>query len=133
MTALQPAHAGRCHCGAVRFTARAPAEVTVLDCDCTICARTGYLHLIVPRRDFCLEAGHSALTEYRFGTGRARHLFCRICGIKAFYAPRSHPDAVSVNLRCLDRAHLSAITIEPFHGQQWEAAAAALAARSRRE
>jgi len=126
-----PLHPGRCHCGAVDFTVRAPAQVTVLDCDCSICARVGYLHLIVPRPDFFLRSGHSALSEYRFGSGRARHLFCRICGIKAFYVPRSHPLALSVNLRCLDRARFSAVTVQPFHGQEWEAAAAQLARRDR--
>ncbi|MCA9635529.1 MAG: GFA family protein [Myxococcales bacterium] len=118
-------HAGACHCGAVRFEIEAPAAVTVLECNCSICARTGYLHLIVPAARFHLLAGEEALRDYRFGTGRARHRFCGICGIKAFYVPRSHPDAFSVNLRCVDRDGFDAVTIAPFDGRNWEAAHAA--------
>lgn len=124
-------HAGSCHCGAVRFEIEAPAEVEALRCNCSICGRTGFLHLIVPRARFHLLQGQAALTEYRFGTGVARHLFCRICGVKAFYRPRSHPEAVSVNVHCLDRARLRAVTIVDFDGQRWEAAIEGLRGRER--
>ncbi|MCA3569011.1 GFA family protein, partial [Bradyrhizobium sp.] len=93
---------GGCHCGAVRFEADVGPQVTLLDCNCSMCARSGYLHLIVGGADFRLVAGGDALTEYRFGTGAARHLFCKVCGIKSFYKPRSHPDGWSLNWRCLD-------------------------------
>ena len=124
-------HPGRCHCGAVRFVVEAPAEVVVHECDCSICAMTGFLHLIVPRARMRVDQGWEALAEYRWNTGAARHLFCRICGIKAFYVPRSNPDGFSVNVRCLDRAGFDAVTIAPFDGKRWEASAAALAELSR--
>lgn len=115
---------GGCHCGAVRFEAETGPAPELLDCNCSICARTGYLHLIVPRRDFKLNSGEGALSEYRFGTGAALHLFCATCGIKSFYRPRSHPDGVSINARCLD-APLAA-PVRPYDGRNWEAARAAL-------
>ena len=124
-------HSGGCHCGRVRFTVEAPARPDVLDCNCSLCAMAGFLHLIVPRDRFRLLAGADDLAEYRFGTGVARHLFCRVCGIKAFYIPRSHPDGVSVNLRCLDPATLDGLTVTPFDGRDWERAAAALGAAPR--
>lgn len=124
-------HAGRCHCGAVRFSVLAPTEVVVHQCNCSLCARTGFLHLIVPASRFTLEQGAEALTEYRWNTGVARHLFCRICGVKAFYVPRSNPDGYSVDVRSLDRAGFREVTIEPFDGQRWEASAAVLAGLSR--
>lgn len=96
---------GGCHCGAVRFRVQVPDGVELLDCNCSICARTGYLHLIVPHADFELLSGRDALTSYRFGTGAAEHLFCRTCGIKSFYQPRSHQDAWSINWRCVDAGH----------------------------
>ena len=65
---------------------------------------TGFLHIMVPHERFELMTGREALTSYRFGTGAAEHLFCRQCGVKSFYQPRSHPDAWSVNANCLDRA-----------------------------
>ena len=91
------AHRGGCHCGAVRFEVDAPARLLVHDCNCSICAMSGFQHLIVPGSRFRLLAGADALTEYTFNTGVARHLFCRRCGVKSFYEPRSNPDGYSVN------------------------------------
>lgn len=122
-------HRGGCHCGAVRFEVEAPADVEVEDCNCSICAKSGFLHLIVPARSFRLIQGADALSAYRFNSGVAEHLFCRICGIKAFYIPRSNPDGVDVNLRCLDQQP-SQVRVIPFDGQNWEANAAALAHKS---
>jgi hypothetical protein len=113
-------HTGGCHCGRVRFEVSAPAELEVSDCNCSICAKSGYLHLIVSKPQFRLLSGAEALTTYQFNTGTARHLFCSICGIKSFYVPRSHPDGYSVNARCLDPGTVRAMTIKPFNGQEWE-------------
>ena len=113
---------GGCHCGAVRFEAEVPAEVEILDCNCSICSATGFLHLMVPHCDFTLRAGEAALTSYRFGSGAADHLFCRICGIKSFYQPRSHPDCWSVNLNALDSRDGLRIAIRHFDGRDWERA-----------
>ena len=117
---------GGCHCKAVRFEAEVPREVEILDCNCSICARTGFRHLIVPHGDFRLIAGGAALTSYRFGTGAANHLFCRTCGVKSFYQPRSHPEAWSVNLNALDDVSSLSITFRAFDGRNWDWAAAAL-------
>ena len=120
---------GGCHCGAVRFEADVPDTVEVMDCNCSICAKTGFLHLIVPHGDFRLLAGRDALASYRFGTGAAEHLFCATCGIKSFYQPRSHPEAWSVNVRGLDDSAGLSVTVVPFDGRDWEAAHAALPTR----
>jgi len=120
-------HRGGCHCGAVRFTVDAPATLEVVECNCSICHRSGYLHLMVSRAAFTLLQGEEALQAYSFNTGVARHLFCRICGIKSFYVPRSHPDGYSVNVRCLDPATIAGIRVTAFDGRDWEANAAALA------
>jgi hypothetical protein len=111
---------GGCHCRAVRFEAEVPEAVEVLDCNCSICAATGFRHLIVPHGDFRLLCGDESLSSYRFGTRAANHLFCRICGIKSFYQPRSHPEAWSVNLHALDDASGLTITFRPFDGRNWE-------------
>lgn len=114
--------AGGCHCGAVRFAARVPQTAELLDCNCSICSMTGFLHLIVPHGDFTLLAGADSLGSYRFGTEAAEHLFCRRCGIKSFYQPRSHPRSWSVNARCLDGGHGLTLAVRPFDGRNWEAA-----------
>ena len=130
MTALVT-HRGGCHCGDVAFEVEAPARLTAQDCNCSMCSMTGYLHLIVTASRFRLLRGDDRLTAYTFNTGVARHLFCRRCGIKSFYVPRSNPDGYSVNARCLDRSTIVDLEIEPFDGRNWEQSAAALAHLSR--
>jgi hypothetical protein len=122
---------GGCHCGAVRFAAEVPAAVELLDCNCSICSLTGFLHLIVPHADFQLLAGEKALTSYRFGTGAANHLFCSTCGVKSFYQPRSHPDSWSVNFNAVTAPADLQVTTRSFDGRNWEASAAKLADASR--
>lgn len=113
---------GGCHCRAVRFEAEVPAEVEILDCNCSICSMTGFRHLIVPHGDFRLLSGDDALTSYQFGTRTADHLFCGICGVKSFYQPRSHPEAWSVNLNTLDDPDALTIRVRAFDGRNWEEA-----------
>lgn len=120
-------HQGSCHCGRVRFEADAPAALAALQCGCTICRMTGYLHLIVPASRFRLLSGADDLAEYTFNTGVARHRFCRHCGIKPFYVPRSHPDGIDINVRCLEPGTISAMTVLPFDDADRDAATAAIA------
>lgn len=120
--------AGGCHCGAVRFEVLCAQEVEVSSCNCSICAMTGYLHLIVEKPRFRLLEGEESLTAYSFNTGTAKHVFCKTCGIKSFYFPRSHPNGVSVNYRCLDEAPLADAHVSPFDGQNWEESIHALSA-----
>jgi hypothetical protein len=119
---------GGCHCGAVRFEAELPEPpVPALDCNCSVCRMTGFVHVMVPHGKFELLSGREALASYRFGTGTADHLFCGRCGVKSFYQPRSHPDSWSVNARCLDAP--IELALEPFDGRNWEAAKADLDAQ----
>ena len=120
---LEITHQGGCHCGAVRFQVRAPARITVQDCNCSICRKSGFLHLIVDKAHFTLLKGHRGLATYRFNTGAAKHFFCKVCGIKSFYVPRSHPDGVSVNVRCLDPGTVKGMKVRKFNGADWEKAA----------
>jgi hypothetical protein len=121
---------GSCHCGAVRFAVEAPAHLEVERCNCSICSKAGFLHLIVPASQFELLAGREALTTYTFNTGVARHTFCRHCGIKPFYTPRSNPDGIDVNVNCLDTRPAS-VTINEFDGRNWEQHAHTLAHKSK--
>jgi hypothetical protein len=124
-------HRGGCHCGRVRFEVDAPAAIAALDCNCSICRMSGFLHLIVPAVRFRLLAGADALSEYTFNTGTAKHRFCRHCGIKSFYVPRSNPDGFDVNVHCLEPATIERVDVTPFddtHREQSEAAIAHLSA-----
>ena len=124
-------HRGGCHCCRVRFEVTAPAEIEVSECNCSICTKSGFLHMIVPRTRFNLICGAEYLTAYTFNTGVAKHLFCSICGIKSFYVPRSNPDGYSVNARCLDPGTVSKTRVSAFDGVHWEDHATELAALSR--
>ena len=123
-------HRGGCHCGAVRFEVDAPATLEVDECNCSICTMTAFLHLIVPRSRFRLLAGADALVTYTFSTGAAQHYFCRHCGIKSFYVPRSNPDGYSVNARCLEPATITAMRIGLFDDNERAASEAAVRHRS---
>ncbi|GHC10456.1 GFA family protein [Thermomonas carbonis] len=118
---------GGCHCGRVRFEVDAARGFEVLDCNCSICRMTGFLHLIVPATRFRLLSGADDLVEYTFNTGAAKHRFCGHCGIKSFYVPRSHPHGFSVNARCLDDIDLSALRVVTFDDGDRDAATAAVA------
>jgi hypothetical protein len=111
---------GGCHCGRVRFEVSSDAEVAADECNCSICWMSGYLHLLVAKSDFKLLQGKDSLQTYRFNSRIAQHYFCRECGIKSFYVPRSHPDGISVNVHCLDRDGIASITVTPFDGTNWE-------------
>lgn len=124
-------HQGGCHCGAVRFQVILRPQAKLEDsrpvaiaCNCSICNKKGFLHYIVPPEDFSLLQGQASLTEYRFNTQTAQHLFCQHCGIHAFYRPRSHPNHWDINLNCLDQAtdpeFLTQFQIHHFNGQAWE-------------
>jgi hypothetical protein len=118
---------GGCHCGGVRFEVALPKEVEAQTCNCSMCAKTGFVHVIVPESRFRITKGVERLAEYTFNTRVAKHLFCSECGVKSFYRPRSNPDGWSVNARCLDDVEGLVLNITPFDGQNWEANAAGLA------
>jgi len=97
------------------------APTTVLVCNCTICTRKAYLHWIIPAEDFRLVTPAAEVATYSFNTGVAKHHFCPTCGCAPYYIPRSDPDKIDVNVRCLDGIDLAALTIDTFDGAHWEA------------
>jgi len=113
-------HKGGCHCGRVRFEIEAPEDIEATECNCSICSMSGFLHLFVTKNQFRLLQGGDELETYTFGSGIAQHYFCRRCGIKSFYVPRSHPDGYSVNVNCLDPGSIKSLTRSPFDGRNWE-------------
>lgn len=121
---------GSCHCKAVRFEIEAPRVIEADRCNCSICSKTGFLHLILPLSKFILLSGEDMLTSYRFNTGVAQHTFCSQCGIKPFYIPRSNPDGIDINVNCLD-TRPEAINITEFDGKNWEANAHRVAHKSK--
>lgn len=113
-------HKGGCHCGRIRFEVDAPEDLEVNECNCSICRMTGHLHLIVRKDEFKLLNGQDDISNYQFNTGVAKHYFCRNCGVRSFYVPRSNPDGYSVNARCLDPGTVKSLSVDTFDGQNWE-------------
>jgi hypothetical protein len=116
---MENLYEGGCHCGRVRFRATLDLD-DITDCNCSMCTKKGFLHAIIAPEKFELLSGADELTTYTFNTKTARHTFCRTCGIHAFYVPRSHPDKIDVNVRCLDGVELGLVRPKPFDGQNWE-------------
>ena len=114
-------YTGSCHCGRVKFAVTAELTRGTV-CNCSICSKKAFIHLIVELSRFELLEGADALVSYRFNTGVAEHKFCRRCGIHPFYTPRSDPDKVDVNVRCLDDVEPSQLELSLFDGKHWEAA-----------
>jgi hypothetical protein len=112
---------GGCHCGRVRFRVTADLD-RVTYCNCSMCSKKGFLHLIVLPEQFELVSGKDDLTTYQFNTGVAKHTFCKVCGVQPFYVPRSDPDKIDVNARCLDGVDAGAMSIKQFDGKNWETA-----------
>ena len=113
-------HKGGCHCGSVQFEIEAPAAIEASQCNCSICSMSGFLHLFVSKKNFRLLTSEDALSTYTFNTGVAQHHFCKHCGIKSFYVPRSHPDGLSINVNCLDLSTVESVEETPFDGRNWE-------------
>jgi hypothetical protein len=111
---------GGCHCGAVRFHVDVDDHVAIV-CNCSMCAKMGYLHVIVPPERFAITRGQDALTVYTFNTHVAKHMFCRTCGVHPFYRPRSHPNDWDVNALCLDGGAAAKFRVDRFDGQEWDA------------
>lgn len=111
---------GSCHCGAIQFEVEAEESINCEECNCSICSKSGFLHLIIPKSKFNLLQGEKEMSVYRWNTNRAQHIFCKLCGIKSFYIPRSNTDGYDVNVRCLD-PQPKAINKRPFDGKNWEA------------
>jgi len=111
---------GGCHCGAIQWELTAPRNIDASECNCSVCHKSGHLGIIVPRSRFVLLQGENNLSEYQFNTKVAKHFFCKTCGIKSFYVPRSHPEGISVNARCIDQECLKDLEVNPFNGREWE-------------
>jgi hypothetical protein len=121
---------GSCHCEAVTFEIETLEYLEVEDCNCSICLKSGYLHLILPKSKFKLLSGEDSLNTYTFNKNIAKHTFCKICGVKPFYIPRSNPDGIDINVHCLD-VMPKFLKIVKFDGQNWEQNAHKIAYKSK--
>jgi len=112
---------GGCHCGEISFEVEGELKEAI-ECNCSICSKKGYLHWIVPRESFRLLGADDGIVTYTFNTGIAKHYFCAVCGCAPYYIPRSAPDKIDVNIRCLENVDIAALRHGYFNGRNWEQA-----------
>lgn len=113
-------HNGSCHCGKIKFQVDAPEIIECVTCNCSICYKKQNIHFIVPKTKFRLIQGDEYLTTYTFNTHKAKHTFCKVCGVQSFYTPRSNPDGVGIMPHCIDGKTIKEIKMEYFNGTEWE-------------
>lgn len=113
-------HSGSCHCGKIKFEVEAPEIIECVTCNCSICNKKQNIHFIVPKTKFCLLQGEEYLTTYTFNTHKAKHTFCRICGVQSFYTPRSNPDGIGIMPHCIDGNTIKEVKMDYFNGSEWE-------------
>ena len=116
-----PKFQGSCHCGAIAFEVDGNLE-HVVDCNCSYCARAGYLHWNVEPEQFRFTRGATAYRTYQFGTETSRNNFCATCGISPFRTPRSDPHLIDINVRCLQGVDPATLQVQKFDGAHWETA-----------
>ena len=112
-------HTGGCHCGKVRFEVTLDLSEPALTCNCSMCGRSGTMLRFVPADQFKLLSGSDVLTEYRFNSKMINHLFCSVCGIKAFAAGtgKGGVETRAINVRCLDDVDLQALPTRYIDGK----------------
>ncbi|KAI9795081.1 MAG: hypothetical protein M1816_000103 [Peltula sp. TS41687] len=122
---------GSCHCGLARFTAtlspplessssdEAPHEV--MSCNCSICARNGYLFVYPKVEDVVFEQGQDSLTGYKFYTNQVEHKFCPTCGTSVCLVPTEEMEflkgKIAVNIRTLEDVDLEKLKLKKFDGK----------------
>jgi len=114
---------GGCHCQAIRYQIKLDQSIgsrKITLCNCSICEKFGYLHLIIPKLQFKLGSDWDLLENYQFNKKIAKHYFCKKCGVKSFYQPRSHPDCWSINVRCIDNFSQLKLRVNNFDGKNWQ-------------
>ena len=109
---------GSCHCGAVKFQVRMARPEKAYACNCSICARAGWLLAFVEGDAFKLMDGAASLTDYQFGKKHLHHTFCKVCGVRPFSRGRDKQGnpTVAVNLRCLEGLAASKLPVHEFDG-----------------
>ena len=111
-------YTGSCHCGKVRFEASTDLK-TVMQCNCSICSRAGYLLTFVAPEQFKLLEGEGALKDYQFNKKNIHHVFCSNCGVRGFGRGTGPggKQMYAVNVRCLEGVDIGGLKITPVDGK----------------
>ena len=102
---------GNCHCGAYKFTIDVPELKEATICNCSMCARKGYLYVQCKPADFHLERGEGVMKKYTFGTGKWPHEFCPTCGSTCVMRDIEKNDKLYINANVLNDVDLWSLKI----------------------
>ncbi len=105
-----------CHCGAVTFEARLGATPPAIRCNCSLCRKKNATMVRLHENDLRLLTGSTSLGCYEWNTGKAKHYFCKSCGIYTFHRMRSRPDHFGINASCIEGLEIDPLTIQMIDG-----------------
>lgn len=112
------AYKGGCHCGKIAFDVDGDID-QVIECNCSICSKRGYLLWFVPRANLHLSEPEAELPAYTFNRHRIKHHFCPVCGVAPFgIGSDGQGNAMAaMNVRCFQDVDPAALKIVPFDGR----------------
>ncbi|WP_420213825.1 GFA family protein [Janthinobacterium fluminis] len=113
---------GSCHCGAIHFSFVSEPVTKGVRCNCSFCSKRGtLLHVASPGSQFQWAAEEGALGLYQFAPPpppkKAKHYFCRNCGVHRFGETTRRPGCHIVNLGCIEGVDAFALETISFDGK----------------
>ncbi|KEJ89217.1 GFA family protein [Sulfitobacter donghicola] len=91
-----------CHCGATAVRATLPNGLADASrCTCSFCKRRQAAAVTATTASVVVTKGADNLQLYSWGTGTAKHYFCKTCGIYLYHQRRSDPAQCGINLGCI--------------------------------
>ena len=111
---MQRPHKLSCHCGAVQLAVDADLA-GLQECNCSTCARSGFLHWKVPVEAVRLLTQKCRLSSYHWRDADGGHQFCPTCGSALLRT--GYRDRISVNARCLEGVDVFELQIARYDGR----------------
>ena len=110
---------GSCHCGAVKFSFDGEEIKKGLRCTCSMCARKGIIMSTenIPVEKLHIKAADDILAMYQFGQKKAKHFFCKQCGVYPFHETLRFAGQYKVNLGCIDGVDSLSLEADVFDGK----------------
>jgi hypothetical protein len=103
-----------CHCGAIRL--EVDAELTgLVECNCSSCARHGFLHWKVPVEAVRLVTEKVTLSTYHWRDAFGGHEFCPRCGTGMLRT--GYTGKMAVNARCIEGLDIFTLETTRYDGR----------------
>lgn len=108
---------GSCHCGKVAFEVEGEIE-SLMECNCSICSRRGYLLWFVPSNHVNLKTSESNMSTYTFNKHVIKHNFCSTCGCApiGYGSDGQGNEMAAINARCIQNIDISEFKINFYDG-----------------